>query len=118
MSVETGAEAAQFPGLEYIIGIVVAVLGGRRRVLSCPSVFPLLCSSWCTARTLHQKYETTIPRREKRGPHFQFPRSFFCERFIMSLDRSSYFAAENAERGLMVEIYCINHLQTHECGHW
>ncbi len=40
-----------------------------------------------------------IPRNETVRPRSQFPHWRFCEQFIYSCDRSSYFAAENVEIG-------------------
>ncbi len=48
-----------------------------------------------TAKTLHRKFETNIPKNETGMPRSQFLHSCFGERFIYSHYRSAYSATEN-----------------------
>jgi hypothetical protein len=57
---------------------------------------------------ISKKGVDSVARRQS-----QFPHSCFCERFIYSQDRSTYFpAAEQADPSWEY----VNRSQTHECG--
>ncbi len=60
-----------------------------RLTLLCEKTF----KTFHTEKTLYRKFETNIPRKETVRPRTLFTHSCFCERFIYSYNRSSYFAA-------------------------
>jgi hypothetical protein len=65
--------------------------------------------------TLQTKSEIYIPRHETARPRSQFPHACIRERFIYSLDRSTYSAAaKQADRSWEY----INRWQIHEWRNW
>ncbi len=68
-----------------------------------------------TSYTLHQKFDTSIPRNETARHRSQFVHSCICERFIYFHNQSAFFSCIAFTDRSWEYINCK---QIHECRNW